>query len=342
MTDWRPGATLQRLQERARLNATLREFFSARGVLEVETPLLCSSTASDIHLHSFAVVAMNEKRGRSGFLANEQTTPPFFFGAEKYLQTSPEFAMKRLLAAGSGPIYQLCKAFRAGDEGSRHNPEFTMLEWYRPGWSLQELMAEVDALLRVVLPGNAFAQPAEHLTYRAVFEQRFAINPHGASLETLQRLVAAHTSYGNWAELDSTACLDLLFSLVIEPELGRHGPVFIHEYPAEQAALAQVQINGEGDRVAMRCEVYLRGMELANAYLELTDAAEQRQRMLADAASRHTSGLPLIPFDERFLAALDGGLPACAGVALGVDRLLMLRCGATSLDEVLAFSHHRI
>lgn len=318
MIDWRPGATLDILRARARLNADIRSFFAARGVLEVETPLLCAATVTDLHLASFVVA-----------------------GAPGYLQTSPEFAMKRLLAAGSGPIYQLGKAFRAGDLGARHNPEFTLLEWYRPGFSLAQLMAETEALLLATL-GEALAfTSCDRTTYRALFEARFALNPHAADVGVLRARVTAETSFGDAAALDAAACLDLLFSSCLEPALGHERPLFVSDFPASQAALSRVIVNADGDRVAARCEVYVRGMELANGYDELLDSAEQRRRFAADNALRRERGLPEIPLDERLLAALAQGLPACSGIALGVDRLLMLRTGATSLDEVLAFSAGR-
>lgn len=321
MTDWRPGAALPMLQARARLNASLREFFLQRGVLEVETPLLCAATATDLHLASFTA-----------------TQSP---ASTRYLQTSPELAMKRLLAAGSGPIYQLGKAFRAGDSGARHNPEFTLLEWYRPGWTLPALMSEVEELLAAVLPPDVFGRAAARHSYRGLFEAHFGVNPHLATEDGLRALVSAHTSFGSAATLGATDCLDLLFSMVIEPSLGQQGPDFVHDFPAAQASLSQVRVNEDGDRVAQRCEVYLRGLELANGYQELVDAAEQRRRMAADNAARRARGLETVPLDERFLAALDSGLPACAGVALGVDRLLMLCSGAGTIDDVLAFAFPR-
>jgi len=329
MTDWRPGATLDILRERARLNADIRSFFAARGVLEVETPLLCATTATDLHLASFVVGDPDLPAAGIGS------------GPGKYLQTSPEFAMKRLLAAGSGPIYQLGKAFRAGDRGARHNPEFTMLEWYRPGFTLAQLMAETEALLVATLGAVLAFDRVDRSSYRALFESRFALNPHAADVAGLRVLVEAETSYGAAGDLDAVACLDLLFSSCIEPGLGRERPLFVFDFPAAQAALAQVGVNADGDRVAARCEVYLRGMELANGYDELLDAAEQRRRFVTDNALRRARGLPEVPADERLLAALAHGLPACSGIALGVDRLLMLRTGAPSLDAVLAFSADR-
>lgn len=323
MTDWRPGATLDILRERARLNADLRSFFATRGVLEVETPLLCSATATDLHLKSLTVGA-----------GDSAADSP---GATKYLQTSPEFALKRLLAAGSGPVYQLGKAFRADEAGGRHNPEFTLLEWYRPGWSLAQLMDETEALLVAILACDR----CDRTSYRALFDAHFGINPHATELATLRELVTRETSYGHADDLDVAACLDLLFSVCIESTLGHERPLFVSDYPAVQAALALVRVNADGDRVAARCEVYVRGMELANGYDELLDAAEQRRRFLADNAIRRQRGWPEIPLDERFLSALAHGLPPCSGIALGVDRLLMLRAGAATIDEVLAFSAPR-
>lgn len=322
--DWRPGATLEQLRARARLLADIRTFFAGRGVLEVDTPLLCSATATDLHLASF--------------VARDPAQPD---AGERWLQTSPEFCLKRLLAAGYGPVYQLGKAFRAGDLGDRHNPEFTLLEWYRPGWSLAELMAETEALLVAMLGDVVGFDRCERTTYRALFESRFGINPHAADVRALRALAARETSFGDAAGLDAGACLDLLFSLVIEPTLGHGSPLLVSGFPVMQAALAQVAPDAAGDRVAQRCEVYVRGMELANGYQELTDVAEQRRRFIADNDARRARGLPDIPVDERFLSALAAGLPSCAGIALGVDRLLMLRTGAVSIDQVLAFAAPR-
>lgn len=324
MTDWQPGASLAVLRERARLNAAIRSFFAARGVLEVETPLLCSAAPTDLHLSSFVV-----------------PDPAAPQAPARFLQTSPEFAMKRLLAAGSGPVYQLCKAFRAGDAGQRHNPEFTLLEWYRPGFTLPELMDETEALLVATLGGQQAFDRAERTTYRALFEARFGVNPHAADVVTLRALVARETSFVDVASLDAPACLDLLFATGIEPGLGHGAPVFVFDFPAAQAALARVETDGAGDRVARRCEVYLRGMELANGYDELVDAAEQAGRFAADNLARRAAGLPEIPVDERLLQAMATGLPPCAGIALGVDRLLMVRIGLDRLDEAISFASGR-
>ncbi|MEM6794606.1 MAG: EF-P lysine aminoacylase EpmA [Acidobacteriota bacterium] len=323
---WRPAASLDSLRRRAAVIRAVRAFFEARGALEVETPLLAGSPVTDLHLES--VSCRLELGGE----------PRDF-----YLQTSPEFAMKRLLAAGSGPIFQIAKAVRDGELGARHNPEFTMLEWYRPGWDHHRLMDEVDALVREVLG----SEPAERLTYGEAFLRHVGIDPHGATAGELAE-AAALSGLGEIAGLDAGSPVDdwlhALMSLRVEPRLGRGGgeaagAVFLYDYPASQAALARVRPGSPP--VAERFELYVRGVELANGFHELTDAAEQRRRFEGDLAERRRRGLETPPVDERLLAALEAGLPPCAGVALGVDRLVMLAVGASSLDQVLAFPANR-
>ncbi len=320
-TDWQPTASKAMLAARAAVNAQIRSFFAARGVLEVDTPLLCHASGTDPNLHPVT----------AGYQSHPQAHPQTL-----YLQTSPEFAMKRLLAAGSGAIFQLCKAFRNGESGSRHNPEFTMLEWYRPGFTLTQLMDEVEALVKSVLPPGSAVQ---RLSYRQLFQQALAIDPHTLPLVqlqalTLQRVPVSPTVLGSRA-----ACLDLLYGHVIEPTL--QAPVFIYHYPAAQAALARVVNDELGQPVALRFELVMQGMELANGYDELVDAAEQARRFAADQQARQQQQLPAIAIDQRLLAALQAGMPACAGVALGVDRLLMLQTGAIHIDDVLAFPLER-
>lgn len=313
--DWRPTATADALRARASLNRLIREFFAARGVLEVETPLLSRHSGSDPNLHPFCAPYQ-------GYPADP--------GQPHYLQTSPEFAMKRLLAAGSGPIYQLGKAFRNGESGTRHNPEFTMLEWYRPGFSLQQLMEEVQTLVQAVLGGGAI--PC--LSYAELFAREFGIDPHTCTLDVLQALVRGRVDAA--LDLDQRdACLDALYSHVLEPAL--HAPVFICDYPASQAALAKVERDAAGHWVARRFELVIGGLEVANGYDELSDATEQARRFAADSARRESLGLLPLAGDPRLVEALAAGMPPCAGVALGVDRLLMLKCGARTIDEVLAF-----
>jgi lysyl-tRNA synthetase class 2 len=288
----------------------IRGFFAEREVLEVETPLLSQATVTDVHLESLRVVARDD------------TT--------LYLQTSPEFAMKRLLAAGSGPIFQIAKAFRGSEAGRRHNPEFTMLEWYRPGWDHHRLMDEIDDLLGVVLG----VERAERVTYAEVFNEHAGLDPHRSSTARLRSRVE-DLGVREVDTLDRDDLLNLLLTHVVEPKLGRGRPTIIHDYPESQAALAAVR---SGDPpLAERFEVFVGGVELANGYHELTDPVEQRRRFDRDLGDRRSRGLEEPPIDERFLAALESGLPECSGVALGLDRLVMLKSGATEISHVIAF-----
>ncbi len=312
---WRPAASVDGLGARADLLARIRAFFADRGVLEVETPLLSAATIPDPNLHS---------------LSSRWRSPGDREGVTLYLQTSPEFAMKRLLAAGSGPIFQICKAFRDGEAGRRHNPEFTLLEWYRPGWDHLRLMDEVQELLAATLG----AAEGERVTYAEAFQRHAGLDPHSASDAEL-RGAAARAGLADPAPLARDDLLDLLLATVVEPELGRSGPTFLTHYPASQAALARLE--ADDPRVAQRFEVFLDGIELANGFGELTDASEQRRRFERDLDERRRRGLPSVPVDEHLLAALEEGLPPCSGVALGLDRLLMLALGVSDIAEVLAF-----
>ena len=313
-SDWRPTIELDTLRRRARLLAEIRAFFAERDVLEVETPLLSSATVSDLHLSSLRCVA--------SLPGGERTL---------FLQTSPEFAMKRLLAAGAGAIFQLCKAFRNDESGRRHNPEFTMLEWYRPGFDHHDLMDEMDDLLQRVLG----CEPAERLTFGTAFELHVGIDPHRADLGALAGAAERCGIDLADADLQRDDWLHLLLSHGVEPHLGVGRPTFLYDYPASQAALARIR---PGDPpVAERFEVYVDGVELANGFHELTDAAEQRRRFEQDLEQRRDSGLEAPPLDERLLAALESGLPSCAGVALGIDRLMMAALGCEHIDQVLTF-----
>ena len=317
--DWRPAASLDALRLRARLAGRTRAFFAARGVLEVETPLLAAAATPEPHLASLAVAG----------------DPP------RYLQTSPELHMKRLLAAGSGPIYQLGRAFRDGEAGRRHNPEFTLLEWYRPGLDEHGLLEEVEALLRELLPAERLGPPpAPRASYGELFRRHLGVDPHRATAAELDRAIAAAALSGpDFAPDDRDGRLHLLMALAVEPRLPA-GLVFVHGFPAGQASLARVRETAEGP-VAARFEAFVDRVELANGFHELADPVEQRRRFEGDLAARRAAGFPAPPLDERFLAALEAGLPDCAGVALGFDRLVMLAAGADSLDAVLAFPADR-
>ena len=317
MTDnWKPAASLETLKIRARVLQSIRAFFVERDVLEVETPILSKSAITDPQLESFMTQ---------------------FNQTDYYVHTSPEFYMKRLLAAGSGDIYQIARVFRVDEQGRNHNPEFSMLEWYRPGMDHHALMKEVAALVLQVLGRDL---PVVKRSYQSLFQARFGIDPLVADAAALHAVaVAAAVPGAEQLVLDRDGWLDLLLTYGIEAELGRDELTFVTDYPASQAVLAR--LNPADPRTAARFELYVDGLELANGFWELADADEQRTRFEADRAQRAAAGQPDIPLDERLLAALAAGLPDCAGVALGLDRLLMCRQGAGSLDRVMAFTIER-
>lgn len=326
--DWQPSATLDALHLRATLLARLRGYFAGQGVLEVETPLLASAGVTDPHIPSFTLADSGMSSGQGG-------------DARRYLNTSPEFAMKRLLATGAGPIYQVCKAFRRGEQGRHHNPEFTLLEWYRPGFDDHRLMQDVAALLAVLAEGVRELGSVEYRSYHDCFQQQLGLDPHTATAQALRDCARQHDLpvVCGLADDDRDGWLDLLMSHSIQPQLGRGHPCFVYDYPESQAALARVRPGNPA--VAERFELFIDGIELANGFHELQDADEQRARFEADLAQRRADGLEMVVIDERLLAALDAGLPACAGVALGLDRLQMVLTGETHLRDVLAFDYAR-
>jgi lysyl-tRNA synthetase class 2 len=319
MTDWRPTVSLDILKLRARMLARVRAFFAARGVLEVETPVLSGAGTTDPNLHSLECRYHGPNPRRL------------------YLHTSPEFAMKRLMAAGSGSIYQLAKVFRDAEAGHLHNPEFTLLEWYRVGADYHTLMDEVAALVHSVLDGKALSGDIQRLSYREAFEQSLRLDPHRASVAALASCAREHglSIPAGMPEDDSDTWRDLLLTHAVEPRLGRGRLTFIYDYPASQAALARVRPGSPP--LAERFELYMEGIEIANGFHELADSAEQRARFERDLEKRTQHGNPLLPMDERLLAALEAGLPDCSGVALGFDRLVMFAAGVRSIEEVLAF-----
>jgi elongation factor P--(R)-beta-lysine ligase len=319
--DWRPSASLDALRQRAELLTRLRRYFAEHGVLEVETPLLASAGVTDPHIPSFTT--MPGPRGE----------------ASRYLNSSPEFAMKRLLAADVGPIYQVCKAFRRGEQGSHHNPEFTLLEWYRPDFDHLRLMDEVESLVRQLAESVRSLGSAERLSYRSCFQRYLHIDPLEVSTEAL-KASAREQGLGEVAGLaddDRDGWLDLLMGHCIQPQLGRDTLCFIYDYPASQAALARVRPGNPP--MAERFELFIDGIELANGFHELQDADEQRARFEAEAAHRRAQNMESVVLDERLLKALEAGLPACAGVALGLDRLQMVLTGRDRIQDVLAFPY---
>ena len=318
MSDWRPSAPLVNLAERAGLLTQLRTFFSDRAVLEVDTPLLSQATVPDPGIDVFSL------------------TPADNPATSRYLQTSPEFAMKRLLAAGTGDIYQISKAFRQGEAGRYHNPEFTLLEWYRVGWDHAALMREVAALLSTVLGTPGW----QVWPYRELFRVLLGIDPmadcdSGAVPENWLRV--AKMRLGDVPEeLDRDTFLDLLMSHCIEPDIRDWGVVFVTDFPPSQAALARKALIA-GESVAARFECYVQVRELANGYWEQIDADALSAQLHAENTRRQQRGLSPRPIDERLLAAHRHGLPECAGVALGVDRLLAVKLGVDNLGETISF-----
>lgn len=317
-----PTCSIEALKARAQLYRTIREFFAQRNVMEVETPIVSQAGVTDVHLASVQVQRHIEGRMQ-----------------QQYLQTSPEFAMKRLLAAGSGPIYQICKVFRDDEHGRKHNSEFTMLEWYRPGLDLRELMHETAALLNVCLAHRFDEIRPLVLSYKHAFQDRLDINPLQATLaqlkQTAQR-VGLTLDLGD----DRLAYMDLLFSHFVEPSLGFDTPIFLTDFPPEMASLAKVRLDEDGEEVAARFEVYIEGLELANAYDELLDASVLRARFEADNQERDKLGLQVMPLDENLLAAL-AHMPECSGIALGIDRLLMMATQKLNIEQVIAFPASR-
>jgi lysyl-tRNA synthetase class 2 len=317
MTDilWKPTAPLENIKARAKALAFIRQFFLERQVLEVETPLLAQYSVTDPYMD--VLTADN----------------PCGSGERYFLQTSPEYAMKRLLASGSGPIYQIAKAFRRGEQGSRHNPEFTMLEWYRPGFTYSQLMDEVETLVGSVLDSE---QPFLRQSYRQIFQQNFDFDPHTVDVSVVKATVDRCLDVQMESD-NKDDWLNVLLTEIIEPALGIETPVFIFDYPASQSALAQTAEDETGVIVARRFELYVSGVELANGYFELTDAKEQKKRFKKDQQLRSTLGFNKVEQDTYLLEALLSGLPSCSGVALGLDRLLMLAVGTTSIAQVLSF-----
>jgi elongation factor P--(R)-beta-lysine ligase len=319
--DWQPSCSLELLRLRAQTLQKIRQFFAERQVLEVETPLISKAIGTDPNLD---------------FFTTDYQLPPM--QRALFLQTSPEFAMKRLLAAGSGSIFQICKAFRNGESGRFHNPEFTLLEWYRVGLNLSQLMDEVDELIAVLFHDKQVLQPTQKISYQSLFQQHTGLNP----------LVFSYEDYAEYAhssglidaitlcEQDHVLWLDFIFSHHIQPHLGQNALCMVHGYPACMSSLAR--INQDNPSITDRVELFINGVELGNGYYELSDAKEQERRFDKEIAVRQGNHRPSVVKDGRLLAALESGLPDCSGIAIGLDRLLMLLSNSPTIDDVLAFS----
>ena len=319
---WRPSASVEVLRGRAAMLARIRAYFAAQDVLEVQTPVLSAAAVSDPQIESIAAAPT---RGR-----------------QLFLQTSPEYPMKRLLAAGFGDCYQVCPVFRDGESGRLHNPEFTMIEWYRLDFGMAEMQHDVDRVLRVACAEVRDFAPARSITYRAAIRDATGIDCQVAAPADIRAVLSARgIEPVESADWDRDAWLDLLMGAVVGPSLGLDAPLFVEDYPASQAALARLRTERDGSVVADRFELYVDGLELANGFYELGDAAEQRRRFERDLAVRSAHGQACNPLDENLLAALDNGLPDCAGVALGFDRLVMAAWRLPSLDAAMAFPASR-
>lgn len=325
MNAWQPTATWATLRQRARCLAATREFFATRGLLEVETPALVQHAVTDPQLQNLPV---HHRSGR-----------------ELFLHTSPEFHMKRLLAAGAPDIWQLAHVFRDGEAGRHHEPEFALIEWYRHGFSLRQMADETCALIEHLADSMPATDrvprsPPVHWSYRQLFEATLMLDPLAATAAELE--AAARSLLGGRIALstdpdsdDASLWLDLLMTHVVQQRLSSTFLAVVSGYPADQAAWAR--LDPADPRVAERFEVYLCGIEVANGYHELRDPAEHRRRLATDRARRLALGHPEVMPDTRFLAAIDHGLPDCAGVAVGLDRVLMVLAGLPDLQSVVAF-----
>jgi len=307
------GASSETLQQRGELLRVLRQFFYDRDFIEVETPLLASEVIPELHIE------------------------PLVFNQTDYLQASPELHMKRLVTAGMEAIFQVTRSFRADEQGPHHHPEFTLVEWYRVGDDMHAGMQLLDDLCQATL----LTSTAKRTSYAGAFEEHVGVCPHTSSTEQLAaqahslNLAIPASMCGN--DDDRDQWLNLLLALQIEPCLGRDAPEILYDYPASQAALAKIALRDAGIEVAERFELYWQGVELANGYHELTDAVELRRRLETVNRDRQADGRPVLPLPESLLAAMETGLPPCAGCALGFDRLAMLATGTISLGEVLSF-----
>lgn len=325
MSDWQPTASLEMLKTKARLLSQLRAFFAEKDILEVQTPILSQAGNTEPTIESF-ITQEHENTAH-------KIKPSF-------LNTSPEFSMKRLLAAGYGSMYQITAAFRQDEQGKRHNPEFTLLEWYRIDFDHHALMGEVNSLLRYIAKDFIKLERSQFFSYQKAMLKFANVDPFSATIEELKlAIVKAGINAVGMDNVSRDTWLDLLMSQVVEKNLPMNCPVFIYDYPASQAALSKIR-KGSPD-VAERFELYINGMELANGFHELSDAEEQAQRFQQQQQQRKKLGQQGIPADYHLIEALKKGLPECAGVAIGLDRLLMVLTGAEHINEVLTFPFDR-
>ncbi|MCK4707307.1 MAG: EF-P lysine aminoacylase GenX [Gammaproteobacteria bacterium] len=318
--NWKAVSGIENMKKRARMLQSIRAFFVERDVLEVDTPSISIAAVTDLHIESFVTEMQHQNY---------------------YLQTSPEYPMKRLLASGYPSIYQICKVYRKEEQGLFHNPEFSMLEWYRLGFDYRQLMEEVIALLELLSAESGLKTSVEKVSYQQAFIQHVDINPLHTTVEKCRQCCLKQQIEVPQGMSDDNVdeWLDWILTQAVAPAFNKKGFTILYDYPASQCALATISKDGS---VAERFEVFYGELELANGFNELTDASEQRQRFENDNKKRLENGLEVLPLDENFLAALEAGLPECAGVAIGLDRLLMVLTGKAVISEVLAFPFDRV
>ncbi|MXP51079.1 elongation factor P--(R)-beta-lysine ligase [Pantoea sp. SoEX] len=318
--NWQPSISINNLFRRAKIIEKIRKFFSINGVLEVETPIISKRTTTDVYIVPFKTKFID-------YTLNEM---------DLWLITSPEYHMKRLLASGSGPIYQIGRSFRNREIGRYHNPEFTMLEWYRPKCDMFCLMNEVNDFLQFILGCSS----ADFISYQDIFIEYLDVDPLSANLTQLNE-IANKLDNKNLitAEKDISTILMIIFMIIIEPNIGKKNPCFIYNFPSNQAILSK--INSSDNRIAERFEVYYKGIELANGCVELTDPKEHIIRFEKDNDIRINNKLPVNTMDDRLLEAIKQGISDCSGVAMGLDRIVMLALNINSIDEVMTFPMDR-
>ncbi|UPT14373.1 elongation factor P--(R)-beta-lysine ligase [Buchnera aphidicola] len=321
--NWKPSASIKDLIKRAEIINNIRLFFLEKKILEVETPLLSQSTVTDINLTPF----------ETNYFFSEDNTNKL----KLWLITSPEYHMKRLLAAKSGPIYQICRSFRNKEHGKHHNPEFTMLEWYQISYSMKEFIDQIDLFFQKILK----SKQSKKISYQEVFIKYLNIDPFSTNVAELYKISKKfNLQHLTCSEKNLHILIEILFTLVVEPLLGQENqPIFIYHFPIEQASLAAK--NHKDNRFAERFEIFFKGMEIGNGFYELTNYLENKKRLINDNKSRKKMNLPIRKIDDNFLNAIKHGLPVCSGVAIGIDRLIMIALKKKSIDEVISFSFDR-
>ncbi|QIQ41567.1 MAG: elongation factor P--(R)-beta-lysine ligase [Buchnera aphidicola (Aphis urticata)] len=320
--NWKPSASIKDLIKRAKIINNIRLFFLEKKILEVETPSLSKSTVADINLTPF----------ETNYVSLENNLNKL----KLWLITSPEYHMKRLLAAKSGPIYQICHSFRNTEYGKRHNPEFTMLEWYQISCSMHEFIDQIDLFFQKILK----SKQALKISYQEVFIKYLNVDPFSTDINELYKISKKfNLQHLTYFEKNLNTLIEILFTLVIEPFLGEHQPTFVYHFPIAQASLAA--INSKDHRVAERFEIFFKGIEIGNGFYELTDYLENKERLINANKSRQKMNLPIRKIDNNFLNAINHGLPLCSGVAIGIDRLIMIALNKKNIDQVMSFSFDR-